>query len=82
MRRPRFGDAVCPAARALDEIGDWWTLVTVRDALHGARRRMARAALVDNRWEILVVNPLKRPAVSTRRGLRHGSTRPRHSGSR
>ena len=38
MRRTSFGDATCPAARALDEIGDWWTLVIVRDALHGARR--------------------------------------------
>ena len=26
MRRTSFGDAACPAARALDEIGDWWTL--------------------------------------------------------
>lgn len=38
MRRTHFGDAACPAARALDEIGDWWTLLIVRDALHGARR--------------------------------------------
>lgn len=38
MRRTSFGDAACPAARALDEIGDWWTLLIVRDALHGARR--------------------------------------------
>src|SRR5258708_37006906 len=38
MRRTSFGDATCPAARAHDEIGDWWTLLIVRDALHGARR--------------------------------------------
>ena len=38
MRRTHFSDAACPAARALDEIGDWWTLLIVRDALHGARR--------------------------------------------
>jgi DNA-binding HxlR family transcriptional regulator len=30
--------AVCPIARSLDEIGDWWTLLIVRDALRGARR--------------------------------------------
>jgi streptomycin 3"-adenylyltransferase len=31
-------DAICPTARALDEIGDWWTLLIVRDAFNGARR--------------------------------------------
>jgi DNA-binding HxlR family transcriptional regulator len=38
MRRTSFGDAACPVARSLDEIGDWWTLLIVRDALHGIRR--------------------------------------------
>ena len=38
MRRTSFGSATCPVARSLDEIGDWWTLLIVRDALHGARR--------------------------------------------
>jgi DNA-binding HxlR family transcriptional regulator len=28
----------CPVARALDVIGEWWTLLIVRDALLGARR--------------------------------------------
>ncbi|MBV8699028.1 winged helix-turn-helix transcriptional regulator [Bradyrhizobium sp.] len=31
------GDA-CPIARALDVIGDWWSLLIVRDAFLGARR--------------------------------------------
>jgi DNA-binding HxlR family transcriptional regulator len=31
-------DAVCPIARSLDEIGDWWTLLIIRDAFRGARR--------------------------------------------
>jgi DNA-binding HxlR family transcriptional regulator len=38
MRRKSFDDAVCPVARALDEIGDWWTLLIVREAFQGARR--------------------------------------------
>lgn len=38
MRRTNFGQATCPVARSLDEIGDWWTLLIVRDAFHGARR--------------------------------------------
>jgi DNA-binding HxlR family transcriptional regulator len=28
----------CPVARTLDVIGEWWTLLIVRDALLGARR--------------------------------------------
>ena len=38
MRRTNLGCAPCPIARSLDEIGDWWTLLIVRDAVHGARR--------------------------------------------
>jgi DNA-binding HxlR family transcriptional regulator len=28
----------CPIARTLDLVGEWWTLLLIRDALHGARR--------------------------------------------
>ncbi len=28
----------CPVARTLDVVGEWWTLLIVRDALNGARR--------------------------------------------
>jgi DNA-binding HxlR family transcriptional regulator len=28
----------CPIARSLDDIGDWWALLIVRDAFHGLRR--------------------------------------------
>jgi DNA-binding HxlR family transcriptional regulator len=38
VRRTSLRDAVCPIARSLDEIGDWWTLLIVRDAFRGARR--------------------------------------------
>jgi DNA-binding HxlR family transcriptional regulator len=38
MRRTSLGDAICPIARALDEIGDWWTMLIVRDAFQGKRR--------------------------------------------
>src|SRR5580704_1872710 len=38
MRRTKLGRALCPIARSLDEIGDWWTLLIVRDAFNGARR--------------------------------------------
>ncbi|MFF3518089.1 winged helix-turn-helix transcriptional regulator [Streptomyces sp. NPDC002573] len=38
VQRTRSTDAACPVARSLDQIGDWWWLLIVRDALDGARR--------------------------------------------
>jgi DNA-binding HxlR family transcriptional regulator len=38
MRRKSFKRAVCPVARSLDVIGDWWSLLIIRDALNGLRR--------------------------------------------
>lgn len=38
MRRTSLEDADCPIARALDAIGDWWSLLIVRDAMLGKSR--------------------------------------------
>ena len=38
MQRKSFEGASCAIARALDEIGDWWTLLILRDAFEGATR--------------------------------------------
>ena len=38
MKRKPLDDADCPIARALDAVGDWWSLLIVRDAMLGARR--------------------------------------------
>lgn len=38
MGRTRFGDQNCSIARALDVLGDWWTLLIIRDAFFGMRR--------------------------------------------
>lgn len=38
MKRRSMEKAECPVARALDVIGDWWTLLIVRDAFDGIRR--------------------------------------------
>jgi DNA-binding HxlR family transcriptional regulator len=35
MARKRFRDAQCSIAQALDRIGDWWTLLIIRDAFNG-----------------------------------------------
>lgn len=38
MKRTSLEGADCPVARSLDVIGDWWSLLIVRDALDGLRR--------------------------------------------
>jgi len=36
--RKRFRDQNCSIAQSLEVLGDWWTLLVVREALLGARR--------------------------------------------
>jgi DNA-binding HxlR family transcriptional regulator len=38
MRRTSFRKMHCPIARTLERVGDWWTMLILRDALHGYRR--------------------------------------------
>lgn len=37
-KRMSLADADCPVARALDVIGDWWSLLIIRDAFDGVGR--------------------------------------------
>ena len=37
MQKKSFDKMACGIARALDAIGDWWTLLIIREALFGAR---------------------------------------------
>lgn len=38
VKRTSLEDAGCPIARSLDALGDWWSLLIIRDALLGKRR--------------------------------------------
>jgi len=38
MKRKSLEGNVCAVARSLDIIGDWWSLLIIRDALSGIRR--------------------------------------------
>ncbi|MGW1227074.1 winged helix-turn-helix transcriptional regulator [Streptomyces sp. NPDC001478] len=38
VTRTRLDDSECPVARSVDAIGDWWSLLIVRDAFDGSRR--------------------------------------------
>jgi DNA-binding HxlR family transcriptional regulator len=50
MRNTSLASMPCPAARALDVVGEWWTLLIIRDALRGAQRfeEFKRAGISDN----------------------------------
>ncbi len=38
VKRTSLEKASCPIARSLEVIGDWWSLLIIRDALFGIRR--------------------------------------------
>jgi DNA-binding HxlR family transcriptional regulator len=38
LKRTSHINATCPVARPLDAIGDWWSLLIIRDAFDGLRR--------------------------------------------
>jgi len=38
VKRTSFENADCPVARSLDMLGDWWSLLIIRDAFLGVRR--------------------------------------------
>lgn len=38
VKRTSFEKADCPIARSLDSLGDWWSLLIIRDAFLGIRR--------------------------------------------
>lgn len=77
MRRKSFAGVACPIARTLDVVGEWWTLIIVRDALLGVRRfeEFRRTGIADNilsaRLELLV-----REGILERRAYRQHP--PRH----
>jgi DNA-binding HxlR family transcriptional regulator len=38
MRRKSFGNMHCPIARSLDRVGEWWSILILRDAFYGLTR--------------------------------------------
>ncbi|HBP1764310.1 TPA: helix-turn-helix transcriptional regulator [Pseudomonas aeruginosa] len=38
MQRKTFADTECPIARSLERVGEWWSILIIRDALQGLRR--------------------------------------------
>jgi len=38
MKRTNFGKMQCPVARSLERVGEWWSILIIRDALNGLKR--------------------------------------------
>ena len=38
MQRKNFGNMQCPIARSLERVGEWWSILILRDAFHGLTR--------------------------------------------
>ena len=38
MQRKSFGSMPCPIARSLERVGEWWSILILRDAFHGLTR--------------------------------------------
>jgi DNA-binding HxlR family transcriptional regulator len=38
MQRTSFGKMTCPIARSLERVGEWWSILILRDALRGTTR--------------------------------------------
>jgi DNA-binding HxlR family transcriptional regulator len=38
MQRTRFGDMRCPIARSLERVGEWWSILILREAFLGLTR--------------------------------------------
>ncbi len=38
MQRKSFEKMTCPIARSLERVGEWWSMLIMRDALHGLTR--------------------------------------------
>jgi DNA-binding HxlR family transcriptional regulator len=38
MQRKSFGKMACPIARSLERVGEWWSILIIRDALQGLTR--------------------------------------------
>src|SRR5215218_6066052 len=38
MQRKSFRTMPCPIARGLERVGEWWSILIMRDALHGMTR--------------------------------------------
>lgn len=41
MQRKSFGKMQCPIARSLERVGEWWSILILRDAFQGLVRSVS-----------------------------------------
>jgi DNA-binding HxlR family transcriptional regulator len=78
MQHKSLADARCPIARSIDVVGEWWSLLILRDAFRGVRRfdefqaslGIARNLLSRRLKRLVAVGILETRPYSTR-PLRH-----------
>jgi DNA-binding HxlR family transcriptional regulator len=77
MSRRRFNKMNCTVAQALDQIGDWWTLLIVREAVYGLTSFSAFQQNLGIARNILTgrLNHLVRKGILERRQVRRGVAR-------
>jgi DNA-binding HxlR family transcriptional regulator len=78
MQRTRFDNRECPVAQALECIGEWWSLLIIRDAFRGLRRFEAFQAslgiarnMLSRRLKALVAAGILEKRAYSQRPLRH-----------
>jgi len=78
MQRKSLIEAECPIARSLERVGEWWSILIMRDALHGLKRfdefsRSLQIApnMLTRRLNALVEDGLLERRVYSERPLRH-----------
>ena len=78
MSRKRFDDMNCGVAQALEQVGDWWTLLIVREAFFGTSRFDAfqehlgiARNILSNRLQRLVSDGIFEREPIDERGHRH-----------
>lgn len=73
MRHASLAALPCPIARTLDLVGEWWTLLIVRDMLLGARRfeEFKATGIADNILSARLKKLAEAGIVKRRRYQRH-----------
>ena len=78
MKRKSYAAMRCPIARSLEEIGEWWSILILRDAFHGMTRFDEFSDSLDiapniltKRLKTLVANGLLEKRPYSQRPLRH-----------